>query len=200
MKLHMLYSYLTAREISTLVKYRNSHGILGRLPHEVPLRKVTEVISPSIIHLDFPFLKPSNVRLYGPIVLDSVPVQDLDLQLSNWLDTAPTVLISMGTHFTYTRAQVRAVLRGFLTAPKNARALEVTTEFFIQGHYRRTTPGDRGQRTIRDYGLDTGRSVLCHDAQKYRGARSPWRGKFILRSSIVSRESPGVFLILINAS
>lgn len=116
MKLRMLYSYVTAREISTLVKYRNSHGILGRLPHEIPLRKAIEVISPDIIDLDFPFAKPSNLRLYGPIVLDSVPIQDLDPQLSNWLDAAPTVLMSMGTHFTYTRAQVRAVLRGFLTA------------------------------------------------------------------------------------
>lgn len=115
MKLRMLYSYLTAREISTLVKYRNSHGIFGRLPHETPLRTATEVISPDIVDLDFPFTKPSNMRLYGPIVLDSVPVRDLDPQLSDWLDAAPTVLMSMGTHFTYTKTQVRAVLRGFLT-------------------------------------------------------------------------------------
>jgi len=116
MKLRMLYSYVTAREISTLVKYRNSHGILGRLPHEIPLRKATEVISPDIMDLDFPFTKPSNLRLYGPIVLDSAPLQDLDPQLSKWLDAAPAVLMSMGTHFTYTETQVRAVLRGFLTA------------------------------------------------------------------------------------
>jgi hypothetical protein len=116
MKLRMLYSYVTAREISALVKYRNSHGIFGRLPHETPLRKAAEVISPDIVDLDFPFIKPGNLRLYGPIVLDSEPVQDLDPQLSSWLDAAPTVLMSMGTHFTYTRAQVRAVLRGFLTA------------------------------------------------------------------------------------
>lgn len=116
MKLRMLYSYLTAREISTLVKYRNSHGIFGRLPHEAPLRKATEVISPDIVDLDFPFEEPSNLRLYGPIVLDGVPVRDLDSQLADWLDAGPTVLMSMGTHFTYTKAQVRAVLRGFLTA------------------------------------------------------------------------------------
>lgn len=116
MKLRMLYSYVTAREISTLVKYRNSHGIFGRLPHETPLRKATEVISPGIIDLDFPFTKPSNLRLYGPIVLDSVPIRDLDPQLSSWLDAGPAVLMSMGTHFTYTQAQVRAILRGFLTA------------------------------------------------------------------------------------
>jgi len=116
MKLRMLYSYVTAREISTLVKYRNSHGIFGRLPHEIPLRNATEVISPDIVDLDFPFAKPSNLRLYGPIVLDTVPVRDLDPQLSDWLDAAPTLLMSMGTHFTYTKAQVRAVLRGFLMA------------------------------------------------------------------------------------
>lgn len=70
MKLRMLYSYVTAREISTLVKHRNSHGISGRLPHETPLRKAMEVISPDIIDLDFPFTKPSNLRLYGPIILE----------------------------------------------------------------------------------------------------------------------------------
>ena len=111
----MLYSNLTAREISTLVKYRNSHGIFGQLLHEAPLRKATEVISPDIVDLDFPFKKPTNLRLYGPIVLDGVPVRDLDPQLADWLDAGPTVLMSMGTHFTYIEAQVRAVLRGFLT-------------------------------------------------------------------------------------
>lgn len=43
-------------------------------------------------------------------------MQDLDSHLSNRLDAAPTVLVSMGTHSTYTGAQVRAVLRGFLVA------------------------------------------------------------------------------------
>lgn len=116
MKLRMLYSYLTAPEISTLVKYRNSHGILGRLPHEAPLRKATEVISPGIIDLDFPFKKPNNLRLYGPIVLDGLQIRDLHPRLADWLDSGPTVLMSMGTHFTYTEPQVRAVLRGFLAA------------------------------------------------------------------------------------
>ena len=116
MKLRMLYSYLTAREISTPVKYRNSHGIFGRLPHEVPLRKTAEVISPDIVDLDFPLKKPSNLQLYRPIVLDGPPMRDLDPQLVEWLDAGPAVLMSMGTHFTYTKAQVRAVLRGFLIA------------------------------------------------------------------------------------
>ena len=124
MKLRMLHSYLTAREISTLVKYRNSHGIFGRLPHEVPLRKAVEVISPCIVDLDFPFEKPNNLGLYGPIVLDGVSVRDLDPQLSDWLDAGPTVLMSMGTHFTYTRPQVKAVLQGFLAAlDPNTRVL-----------------------------------------------------------------------------
>jgi len=116
MKLRMLYSYVIAWEFSTLVKYRNSRGIPRRLPHEIPLRKATGVISPDIVGLDFPFTKPSNLRLYGPIVLDSAPLQDLDPQLSSWLDAAPAVLMSMGTHLTYSKTQVRAVLRGFLTA------------------------------------------------------------------------------------
>ena len=116
MKIRMLYSYLTAPEISILVKYRNSHGIFGRLPHEVPLRKATEVISPDILDLDFPFKRPRNLRLYGPIVLDSGPVRNLDPQLADWLDAGPTVLMSMGTHFTYTKAQVRVILRAYLAA------------------------------------------------------------------------------------
>jgi len=56
------------------------------------------------------------VCLYGPIVLDNVLVRDLGPQLSNWLDAAPTVSMSMGTHFMYTEAQVRAVLGVFLIA------------------------------------------------------------------------------------
>lgn len=98
MKLRMLYSYITAREISTLVKYRNLHGIFCRFPHKIPLRKVTGHLA-DLTELDSPFTKPSNVRLYGPIVPDNVLVRDLDPQLSNWLDAVPTILMSMGTLF-----------------------------------------------------------------------------------------------------
>ena len=104
------------RENSILVKYRNSRGISGRLPHEIPLSKATDLVSPEIVDLDFPFTKLSDFHLYGPIALNSVPIQDLDPQLSNRFDAAPTVLMSIGTRFVHTQAQVRAILRGFLTA------------------------------------------------------------------------------------
>ena len=77
---------------------------------------MTEVISPGIIDLDFLFTKPSNARLYELVVPDSVPGQDLDLLPSGWLGATPTVLMSMGTHFTYTNAKVKVVLWGFLAA------------------------------------------------------------------------------------
>lgn len=42
---------------------------------------------------------PENVVGCGPILLPSDPVEEVDADLSAWLNGRPTVLINLGTHF-----------------------------------------------------------------------------------------------------
>ena len=76
----------------------------------------THIICPSVLEADFPVHIPSNLSLYGPIVLDTTPIEVSDPELNQWLNKAETVVMCMGTHFYYSESQVKAVIDGFLSA------------------------------------------------------------------------------------
>ena len=59
---------------------------------------------------------PDCVGLYGPIVLDTNPIEVVDPELNRWLGKRETVMMCMGTHFLFTESQVKAVINGFLSA------------------------------------------------------------------------------------
>jgi hypothetical protein len=73
----------------------------------------SHTICPSVRELDFPLVVPDTLSLYGPIVLDTNPVEAADPELNQWLDRGQTVTMSTGTHFHYTESQVNAVINGF---------------------------------------------------------------------------------------
>jgi len=59
---------------------------------------------------------PDFIGLYGPIVLNTTPIETADPELNKWLGREQTVIMYMGTHFHYTESQVKAVISGFLSA------------------------------------------------------------------------------------
>jgi len=112
----LTYRVATSPEVSELVKYRNAHGLSGWLPMEAPYTRKRHIICPSVRELDFSLVVPDNLGLYGPIVLDTSPIEVADPDMNRWLDRGETVVMSMGTHFHYTESQVKAVIDGFLSA------------------------------------------------------------------------------------
>lgn len=78
--------------------------------------RALHIISPGIRELDYPLFIPDNIGLYGPLVLDTTPVQVADPELARWLGQGETVMMCMGTHYHYTESQVQAVINGFLAA------------------------------------------------------------------------------------
>ena len=78
--------------------------------------RAAHVICPGVRETEFPLVMPSNLGLYGPIVLDTTRIEDVDPDLDRWLDRGKTVLMCMGTHFYYSESQVKAVIDGFLSA------------------------------------------------------------------------------------
>lgn len=51
--------------------------------------------------IEYPIRIPSNVIEAGPTLLHSSPVEDQDPALATWLSKKPTVLINLGSHFTF---------------------------------------------------------------------------------------------------
>ena len=112
----LIWKLATAPAITELIKYRNTHGLPGRLPMESTPARAIHVICPGVRETEFPLVLPENIGLYGPIVLDTAPVGLSDPGLYQWLNRGETVLMCMGTHFQYTESQVKAVIEGFLSA------------------------------------------------------------------------------------
>lgn len=114
--IRLIYLIVTSPELNNLVKYRNEHGVAGGLPLRTSHSRALHVISSEIRELDYPLFIPSKIGLYGPMVLDTTPVEVADPELKRWLDRGKTVMMCMGTHYHYTESQVRAVINGFLDA------------------------------------------------------------------------------------
>ena len=102
--------------ISEFNKYRNAHGLPGGAPIMTTARaRAAHVICPGVLEIDFPLVVPDSLGLYGPIVLDTAPIETADPELNEWLDRGETVMMCMGTHFHYTESHVKAVISGFLS-------------------------------------------------------------------------------------
>ena len=112
---NLVRKIVTSPEISKFNKYRNAHGLLGGLPIISAITRAVHVICPAVREIDFPLVMPDFLGLYGPIVLDTTPIETADPELNQWLDRGETVIMSMGTHFRYTKSQVKAIINGFLS-------------------------------------------------------------------------------------
>ena len=80
---------------------------------DLPVARSIHTFCFGIPELDFPLTFPSNVGLYGPVTLDSTPLLPED-ELSNWLDGGRTIMMCMGTHFSYSESQTRNIIRAFI--------------------------------------------------------------------------------------
>jgi len=115
-ELVLIYKLATSTEISKLVKHRNAHGLPGWLPVKTVATRASHIISAGVPETDIPLILPDNVALYGPIVLDTDPIETADPELNQWLNRGETVMMCMGTHFHYSESQVKAIIDGFLSA------------------------------------------------------------------------------------
>ena len=107
----------TSSEIARLEKHRGSRGLLKGLPLWWEYSKAVHIICPGVREVDLPLFKiRDNLGLYGPVVLDTTPVEVSGPELNQWLSRGETVLMCMGTHFHYSKSQVKAILKGFLGA------------------------------------------------------------------------------------
>ena len=110
----IIFRLLTHPDLKELMSYRHSHGMPGKFPVAGPsVKRSVHTLCFGLPELEYPITLPPNVGLYGPVTLDSTPLSKED-ELSTWLDGGKTIMMSMGTHFHYSEAQVRNTIRGFI--------------------------------------------------------------------------------------
>jgi hypothetical protein len=139
--------YLNFRFISSLIrmpvlaakrKFLESHGVPDPINfyglHRSDIPWITQTTPAATIAVDF---IPENVTCTGPITLSATSAQEEgggqdEVELLQWIRQKPTVLINLGSAFTYSRAQTRQMIEGI------QRVLD-TTDLQVLWKYRAST-------------------------------------------------------------
>lgn len=102
-----IYGILTRPDFKDTNKQLQAYGIpkAAALPRpDIPW------ISQNMLEASIPLeVVPPNVTSAGPIVLDTEPAAQQDPELAAWLARAPTVLVNLGSLFTYSEEQATAM-------------------------------------------------------------------------------------------
>lgn len=159
---------ITDPEITKLTKHRNANGLPGYLPVASVRDRATHIICPCVREVDFPLVVPDKVGLYGPIVLDTAPIQVADPGLDQWLSRGKTVLVCMGSHFKFSESQVKGVIHGLLSgAPRDSNTqflwkLPNKAEFEDLVEEALKDPNDRDRFKIVDWLDADAASIMKH--------------------------------------
>lgn len=67
------------------------------LAHE-RFSRTTHMISPVTCELDYLLSIPDTICLYGPVVMDTTPIEIADPEPIQWLDREKTAMMYIGIH------------------------------------------------------------------------------------------------------
>jgi hypothetical protein len=113
-----------AKELKT---YAKAHGANGPPDFfEFFFDDPTPWLIPSAAEIEYPITVPEKVVLCGPIYMALDAVEDEDAGLAAWLAQAPTVLIVLGSHTTYSEedaTQMRYAVRMILDGDDRVQVL-----------------------------------------------------------------------------
>ncbi|KAK5630114.1 hypothetical protein RRF57_005829 [Xylaria bambusicola] len=127
-----IYSAFVRSDFRAIRKQLEAHGIQDP-PRSSRLNRpwIAQYLPGASIPLDF---IPPNVICAGPIVLDEVPAIEQDAELTAWLSRAPTVLINLGSLFTYKEehAKTMALAIADMLAKTNVQVIWKMTK---EGNY-----------------------------------------------------------------
>lgn len=114
--------FLNFRMISSLIKmpdlsakrdFLKASGIPDPINffglHRPDVPWITQTTPAATIPVDF---VPQNVSCAGPMVLSAAPASEQDAELVQWIQQKPTVLINLGSAFTYSISQTREMAEG----------------------------------------------------------------------------------------
>jgi hypothetical protein len=118
------FAVLRTPRITEKINYLKSHGIKNPSKAFFSDQKDAPWLSQGSLGADFPLeFLPNNVVQCGPIYQSSAPAFEQNPELATWMSKAPTILVNLGSHMTYTET----------AATEMARALkEVVKKYDVQ--------------------------------------------------------------------
>ncbi|TRM60116.1 hypothetical protein BD626DRAFT_538877 [Schizophyllum amplum] len=81
------------------------------------------VLSAGVPEVDFPFVAPPELHMFGAVSVLCAPLAECDPELEAWLNRGETILMVMGSHIQYDAPLARRVLAGLLGGAGNRQIL-----------------------------------------------------------------------------
>ncbi|KAI5357440.1 Putative UDP-glucuronosyl/UDP-glucosyltransferase [Septoria linicola] len=106
LNMRIIGAILRLSYFSTKCHFLKAQGIQNAMDLTTTYRPDVPWITQTLPAAAFPLdIIPPNVTLAGPILLSTAPAHTQDPELMMWIDRAPTILINLGTLFTYSIIQ-----------------------------------------------------------------------------------------------
>jgi len=103
----MGYKAFTAPHITERAAWLSAHGLnVTALPPAAACSDAPLCIVHSLAEGELPYHVPSRIKTVGPMVLSMASAAEQDAELVQWLTRAPTVIINMGSIFTWDSAYI----------------------------------------------------------------------------------------------
>ncbi|KAL0951773.1 hypothetical protein HGRIS_008444 [Hohenbuehelia grisea] len=147
---------------------RKKNGYKGGHPLREYFHPDINFISPSIVETDFPHFCPPNIRRFGTITLDTVPLEQSDPELHAWLDRKRTVVIVLGTHINYSENTATAFICGLLEyLPTDMQVLwklknKSEVGHIVEGFMDKAEVEDRNRFKIVDWIVGDPSAIMVH--------------------------------------
>lgn len=104
----MISSLVSMPDVSAKRDFLRANGIPDPINffglHRPDVPWITQTTHVATVPVD---VVPQNVSCAGPIVLSSAPAEEQDAELVEWIKQKPTILINLGSAFTYSRTYTR---------------------------------------------------------------------------------------------
>lgn len=109
----MISSLIKMPDLSAKREFLKANGIPDPINffglHRPDVPWITQTTPAATIPVD---VVPQNVSCAGPMVLSAAPASEQDAELVQWIQQKPTVLINLGSAFTYSISQTREMADG----------------------------------------------------------------------------------------
>lgn len=106
----IIYS-TTFGHLRELTTYRQAHGIDNPINLHTSLTQESTLLVASVPEIEYPMIIPSNIIPCGPIVSGPTSQPDLDPGFLAWIESAPTVVINLGSHLRYDKGRAVEIAR-----------------------------------------------------------------------------------------
>ncbi|KAH6665803.1 putative UDP-glucoronosyl and UDP-glucosyl transferase [Halenospora varia] len=150
--IYLIFRFLKARRVNprlvALAKYREEHGIAGKIPCMFEGFGDAPILLPSTPEIDYDFKVPQHATPCGPILRPFEPISKTHPDMERWLKQRPTVLVNLGSHILFDPAFAGQFAAGLRVILDRRPDIQILWKLKTQGQTKEQLFGPGGALEI----------------------------------------------------